>query len=72
MSEIDKAARRVQRERLLIETAFQGLFEYYECLSDSTFAAEIASTLVVPDTGNDQQDYEKVRDQIEAVIARRG
>jgi len=59
--------KRTKRERRIIETALQGLFEYYVCLSDSTLVGEIEESVQVPNTGNDQADYENVRDQVERV-----
>jgi hypothetical protein len=49
---------RSERERKIIEAALSGLFEFYPCLSDSTLAGEIEASVRVPDTGNDQADYE--------------
>lgn len=57
--------KRTKRERRIIESAFSGLLEYYACLHDGTFVAEVESGLTVPNTGNDQLDYENVRDQVE-------
>lgn len=57
--------KRTERERRIIEQALSGLQEYYACLHDGTFVAEVESGLKVPDTGNDQADYERVRDQVE-------
>jgi hypothetical protein len=56
---------RSERELRLIDAAEANLLEYYTCLNDSTLAAELCSVLVVPNTGNDQKDYENVRDQLE-------
>lgn len=53
------------REKQIIETALQGLFEYYPCLSDGTLVEEIEAAVTVPDTGNGQEDYESVRNQVE-------
>lgn len=58
------------RAERIKEQALSGLLEYHECLHDGTFVEEIRSSLVVPDTGNDQTDYENVRDQVERAIAR--
>ena len=59
MSRTQKRAERIK------EAALSGLQEYFACLHDATFVAEVKSTLIVPDTGNDQLDYENVRDQVE-------
>jgi hypothetical protein len=60
-----KKMKKSNRERRIIEAAFSGLVEYYACLNDGTLVAEIASGLKVPNTGNNQSDYENVRDQVE-------
>jgi len=49
----------------LFEQAISGLFEYYPCFGDNTLIQECESVINVPDTGNDQLDYENVRDQVE-------
>lgn len=54
-----------RRQKRITEAAISGLQEYYVCLNDGTFVAEVESGLVIPDTGNDQLDYENVRDQVE-------
>lgn len=54
-----------ERERGIFEDAVSGLQEYYACLNDGTLVGELESFIVVPDTGNDQLDYENVRDQVE-------
>lgn len=53
------------RAAALYEQAIAGLQEYYACLSDNNFCIELEASIKVPDTGNDQLDYENVRDQIE-------
>ena len=55
----------MNRKEKIIENALSGLIEYYSCLNDTTLASELCSVLVVPDTGNDQNDYENVRNQLE-------
>lgn len=62
---MSKTLKRGKRERVIIEAAFSGLLEYYTSLHDDVFVAEVESGLKVPDTGNDQLDYENVRDQVE-------
>jgi len=57
--------KRNKRERRIIEQALSGLVEYFACLHDDVFVAEVESGLTVPNTGNDQLDYENVRDQVE-------
>ena len=59
------------RNRNLIEEAIDWLRGYYNCLSDETLAKELASCVKVPETNNDQADYENVRDQIEALAIKR-
>ena len=56
---------KTQRVERIKDAALSGLQEYFACLHDATFVAEVKSTLLVPDTGNDQLDYENVRDQVE-------
>jgi hypothetical protein len=53
------------RAAALYEQAIAGLQEYYECLNDTEFCITLEASIKVPDTGNDQLDYENVRDQIE-------
>ncbi len=45
----------------IVEDAIKGLTEYYPELADVSLAARIAQKVQVPDTGNDQADYESVR-----------
>lgn len=56
---------RTEREAKIIDAVEANLLEFYTCLNDTTLAAELCSVLVVPNTGNDQLDYENVRDQLE-------
>lgn len=53
------------RAAALFEQAIWGLLEYYPCFNDQTLCLECESVVKVPDTGNDQLDYENVRDQVE-------
>jgi len=53
------------RAAALFEQAVASLQEYYGCLADQTLCLEFESAVKVPDTGNDQLDYENVRDQVE-------
>ena len=55
----------MNRSKQIILDAIDGLVEYYACLSDTTLAKEFASSIKVPETGNDQADYQVVRDQLE-------
>lgn len=58
-------AERFNRAERIKEAAVSGLVEYYTCLHDGTFVEEVKSGLKVPNTGNNQLDYENVRDQVE-------
>lgn len=49
----------------LFHDAIEGLREYYPCLHKPTVVAELRHRVKVPDTGNNQLDYENVRDQVE-------
>jgi hypothetical protein len=49
------------RAKRILCDVIDSLVEFYEALGDTTFAAEIASTVQVPDTGNDQFDYETTK-----------
>lgn len=55
------------RAKQIVEAALSGLLEYYPCLGDSTLVGEIEAAVKVPNTGNDQLDYENVRDQVECI-----
>lgn len=55
------------RSQRIIEAALSGLLEYYACLGDATLCKEIEASVKVPDTGNDQLDYETVRDRVERI-----
>ena len=55
------------RDDLLTRDAIDGLAEYYPCLNDGTLAAEFAEAVRSPNTGSDQERYENIRDQIEAM-----
>ena len=54
-----------KRAEGILNDAISSLQEYYLCLNDTTLAAEFASTVKVPDTGNRQLDYEAARNAIE-------
>jgi hypothetical protein len=72
-ADIEKIAASLAEPRSirLITAAIAGLAEYIACLDDANVIAEIRRTVVVPDTGNDQLDYEDVRNQVERICARR-
>jgi hypothetical protein len=55
------------RAERLFATAVEGLTEYYPVLGKADVVAEIKDKVEVPDTGNDQTDYETVRDRVEAL-----
>lgn len=57
-----------QRAERIKDNAVEGLTEFYPELTDQQFALKIKGQLIVPDTGNDQEDYENVRDQVERII----
>ena len=48
--------------------AVTGLVEFYPELEDEGLVADIQVTVVIPDTGNQQADYENVRDQVERAV----
>ena len=50
------------RAAALFEQAIWGLLEYYPCFNDHTLCLECESVVKVPNTGNDQLDYENVRE----------
>lgn len=66
----DDAPEKPTREERIKEAAISGLLEYYACLHDGTFVEQVKSALLVPGTGNDQLDYENVRDQVERMANR--
>ena len=51
----------------LFDAAVEGLTEYYPALKRPEIVAEIKGKVEVPDTGNDQTDYETVRDRVETL-----
>ncbi len=53
------------REVTLIQGAIDMLAEYYGCLGNEEFVDMLLRTVPVPRTGNDQMDYEAVRDRVE-------
>ncbi len=48
--------------------AVDGLRDYYPKRWYEKAVSKVRDQLNVPDTGNDQQDYEKVRDQLERLL----
>jgi hypothetical protein len=56
---------RLTREDETYEAAVSGLTEYYPCLKNAALVAVIRGKVIVPDTGNQQADYEETRDQVE-------
>ena len=52
----------------IVQTAIEGLTEFYPELADTAIADTIRKKVEVPETGNDQTDYEKVRDQVERLV----
>ena len=65
----DRIARRTARRRAqIIKQAVEGLTEYYPQLENKSLVQQINEQVTVPDTGNDQADYENVRDQVERLL----
>lgn len=56
------------REEQIFSDAVDGLREFYMPLHDPSFVSTARSRISVPDTGNDQKDYEAVRDAIEEFL----
>jgi hypothetical protein len=53
----------MRRADLIFLEAITGLTEF-SCLHDSTLVEEFSSIVKIPDTGNYQNDYENVKEQI--------
>lgn len=54
------------RATQVLEAAIEGLTEFYpDVLRDRAILADIRQLVTVPETGNNQSDYENVRDQVE-------
>lgn len=53
------------RNELIWQDAIGSLAPYYPCLMDGTLVAEWYSIVKIPNTGNNQLDYQNVRDQLE-------
>lgn len=52
----------------ILTDAFDGLLEYYPELSQKHIRDGIIERVSVPDTGNNQKDYESVRNQVENLV----
>jgi hypothetical protein len=52
----------------IVEDAIKGLKDLYPELQDPAYADAIARKVEVPHTGDDQADYQNVRDQVERLI----
>jgi len=50
---------------LIFQDAVSGLTEYYPCLMDQSLVEEFESCIKYPDSGNNQLDYENVKNQLE-------
>ncbi len=55
----------------IVQNAIEGLVEHYPQLKRKSVADAVRKQVTVPDTGNDQADYENVRNQIEVILNRR-
>lgn len=63
-----------KRARAILKEVFSNLSEYYVVLgarSGNLIRKDLADRVNVPDTGNDQADYEATRDQVESVFKHR-
>jgi hypothetical protein len=56
------------RAEELFKQAVDGLREFYPALRNKSVRLLLRGAVTVPDTGNDQADYETVRDQIERLM----
>lgn len=52
----------------LFTLAVEGLEEYYPILSNAKVVKTLRGQVDIPDTGDAQKDYEKVRDSIEKLV----
>lgn len=52
-------------EELIFADAVSSLLEYYTCLNDTTLVSEFRSIIQIPNSGNNQADYENTRNQLE-------
>ena len=58
----------VQHVDALVQTAIEGLVEHYPQLKRKSVVESVREQVKAPDTGNDQADYENVRNQIEVIL----
>lgn len=56
----------------IFKDAVDGLLEHHPCLKYPAVVRELRSLVQVPDTGNNQLDYENVRDQVEKMAEAEG
>jgi hypothetical protein len=61
-SDVDKRAEQI------LQIAIDGLREYYPHLNNPEVVEELKKKVIVPDTGDNQADYEATRDAIEKQI----
>ena len=52
----------------IVQVAIEGLVEHYPQLKRKSVADAVRKQVKVPDTGNDQADYQNVRNQIEFIL----
>ena len=52
----------------IVQVAIEGLVEHYPQLKRKSVVESVRKQVKVPDTGNDQADYENVRNQIEVIL----
>jgi hypothetical protein len=63
----------VKKKKISLFTqAVKGLKEYYPVLGSNRIIKSIQDQVEIPDTGNDQKDYEVVRDRIEKCLNKFG
>lgn len=65
---VDEVDQEMSREDELFEQAVVGLRQFYDELEDDALVVQIKAKVEVPDTGNDQADYEAVRSQVERLV----
>ena len=52
----------------IIQSAIDGLREFYPVLNNPLVVEDVRIQVVVRDTGNHQADYQRVRDQVERLV----
>jgi hypothetical protein len=52
----------------LFNAAIEGLIEFYEELENADIVSEIKERIMDVDTGNDQKDYETIRNKVEGLV----